>query len=326
MADEREVLVEVKNLEVTYGSGRKAYKAVKNANFTIYKGETFGLVGESGSGKTTIGRAIMRILPTSGGEVFYKGQKINGKISHALDKQVIKEIQMIFQDPQSSLNERAKVGYIVGEGLMNVRPDLSAAERDEKVRQALLDVGLLPEFASRFPHEFSGGQLQRAAIARAVALEPALLVCDEPVASLDVSIQAQVLELLLQLRNRMKMAMLFVSHNLSVVRCICDRVTVMYLGRIVESGTVEAVFSRPLHPYTKLLMASTPGADAHVVRYYPKGAMPSPIDRPKGCVFASRCPLAEARCRTDVPPLRDDGSGHLAACFSGPSFLLHPEA
>ena len=140
MADEREVLVEVKNLEVTYGSGRKAYKAVKNANFTIYKGETFGLVGESGSGKTTIGRAIMRILPTSGGEVFYKGQKINGKISHALDKQVIKEIQMIFQDPQSSLNERAKVGYIVGEGLMNVRPDLSAAERDEKVRQALLDV------------------------------------------------------------------------------------------------------------------------------------------------------------------------------------------
>ena len=163
-------------------------------------------------------------------------------------------------------------------------------------------------------------------IARAVALEPALLVCDEPVASLDVSIQAQVLELLLQLRNRMKMAMLFVSHNLSVVRCICDRVTVMYLGRIVESGTVEAVFSRPLHPYTKLLMASTPGADAHVVRYYPKGAMPSPIDRPKGCVFASRCPLAEARCRTDVPPLRDDGSGHLAACFSGPSFLLHPEA
>ena len=142
MADEREVLVEVKNLEVTYGSGRKAYKAVKNANFTIYKGETFGLVGESGSGKTTIGRAIMRILPTSGGEVFYKGQKINGRISHALDKQVIKEIQMIFQDPQSSLNERAKVGYIVGEGLMNVRPDLSAAERDEKVRQALLDVGL----------------------------------------------------------------------------------------------------------------------------------------------------------------------------------------
>ena len=196
MADEREVLVEVKNLEVTYGSGRKAYKAVKNANFTIYKGETFGLVGESGSGKTTIGRAIMRILPTSGGQVLYKGQQINGKISHALDRQVIKEIQMIFQDPQSSLNERAKVSYIVGEGLMNVRPDLSAAERDEKVRQALLDVGLLPEFASRFPHEFSGGQRQRIGIARALIVEPEFIIADEPISALDMSIRAQVLNLL----------------------------------------------------------------------------------------------------------------------------------
>ena len=199
MADEREVLVEVKNLEVTYGSGRKAYKAVKNANFTIYKGETFGLVGESGSGKTTIGRAIMRILPTSGGEVFYKGQKINGRISHALDKQVIKEIQMIFQDPQSSLNERAKVGYIVGEGLMNVRPDLSAAERDEKVRQALLDVGLLPEFASRFPHEFSGGQRQRIGIARLALRRYDLIIADEITASLDPDTSGQVMENLLAL-------------------------------------------------------------------------------------------------------------------------------
>ena len=153
-----EPLLEVKNLQVTYGSGRKAYSAVQNASFTIYKGETFGLVGESGSGKTTIGRAILRILPTTGGEILYKGQRINGKIPRALDKQLTREIQMIFQDPQSSLNERAKVSYIVGEGLQNVRPELSAAQREEKVRQALLDVGLLPEFASRFPHEFSGGQ------------------------------------------------------------------------------------------------------------------------------------------------------------------------
>lgn len=261
MADEREVLVEVKNLEVTYGSGRKAYKAVKNANFTIYKGETFGLVGESGSGKTTIGRAIMRILPTSGGEVFYKGQKINGKISHALDKQVIKEIQMIFQDPQSSLNERAKVGYIVGEGLMNVRPDLSAAERDEKVRQALLDVGLLPEFASRFPHEFSGGQRQRIGIARALVMEPEFIVADEPISALDVSIRAQVLNLLNSMKKSRGLTYLFIAHDLSVVRFISDRIAVISKGRIVELAESEELFLHPLHPYTKALLSAVPIPD-----------------------------------------------------------------
>ena len=261
MADEREVLVEVKNLEVTYGSGRKAYKAVKNANFTIYKGETFGLVGESGSGKTTIGRAIMRILPTSGGQVFYKGQKINGKISHALDKQVIKEIQMIFQDPQSSLNERAKVSYIVGEGLMNVRPDLSAAERDEKVRQALLDVGLLPEFASRFPHEFSGGQRQRIGIARALVMEPEFIVADEPISALDVSIRAQVLNLLNSMKKSRGLTYLFIAHDLSVVRFISDRIAVISKGRIVELAEAEELFLHPLHPYTKALLSAVPIPD-----------------------------------------------------------------
>lgn len=261
MADEREVLVEVKNLEVTYGSGRKAYKAVKNANFTIYKGETFGLVGESGSGKTTIGRAIMRILPTSSGEVFYKGQKINGRISHALDKQVIKEIQMIFQDPQSSLNERAKVGYIVGEGLMNVRPDLSAAERDEKVRQALLDVGLLPEFASRFPHEFSGGQRQRIGIARALVMEPEFIVADEPISALDVSIRAQVLNLLNSMKKSRGLTYLFIAHDLSVVRFISDRIAVISKGRIVELAEAEELFLHPLHPYTKALLSAVPIPD-----------------------------------------------------------------
>ena len=261
MADEREVLVEVKNLEVTYGSGRKAYKAIKNANFTIYKGETFGLVGESGSGKTTIGRAIMRILPTSGGEVLYKGQKINGKISHALDKQVIKEIQMIFQDPQSSLNERAKVSYIVGEGLMNVRPDLSAAERDEKVRQALLDVGLLPEFASRFPHEFSGGQRQRIGIARALVMEPEFIVADEPISALDVSIRAQVLNLLNSMKKSRGLTYLFIAHDLSVVRFISDRIAVISKGRIVELAEAEELFLHPLHPYTKALLSAVPIPD-----------------------------------------------------------------
>ena len=242
MAEEqkREVLVEVKNLEVTYGSGRKAYKAVSNANFTIYKGETFGLVGESGSGKTTIGRAIMRILPTSGGEILYKGQKINGKISHALDKQIIKEIQMIFQDPQSSLNERAKVSYIVGEGLMNVRPDLSAAEREAKVRQALLDVGLLPEFASRFPHEFSGGQRQRIGIARALIVEPEFIIADEPISALDMSIRAQVLNLLRHIQKFAEIG----EGNLPVKECI-------------EAGFAGV---RPLHARLQQGSASVAGA------------------------------------------------------------------
>ena len=201
MENEREVLLEVNHLNVTYVSGKKAYEAVQDANFKIYKGETFGLVGESGSGKTTIGRAILRILPTSGGEILYKGQKINGRISRQLDRQIIKEIQMIFQDPQSSLNERAKVSYIVGEGLQNVRPDLTAAQREERVRQALRDVGLLPEFASRFPHEFSGGQRQRIGIARALIVEPEFIVADEPISALDMSIRAQVLNLLRNLQR-----------------------------------------------------------------------------------------------------------------------------
>ena len=260
-ASPRQVLLEVKDLEVTYGSGRKAFKAVNRANFEIYKGETFGLVGESGSGKTTIGRAIMRILPTSGGEVLYKGQKINGKISRQLDQQVIKEIQMIFQDPQSSLNERAKVSYIVGEGLMNVRPDLSAAERDEKVRQALLDVGLLPEFASRFPHEFSGGQRQRIGIARALVMEPEFIVADEPISALDVSIRAQVLNLLNSMKKSRGLTYLFIAHDLSVVRFISDRIAVISKGRIVELAEAEELFLHPLHPYTKALLSAVPIPD-----------------------------------------------------------------
>ena len=258
MENEREVLLEVNHLNVTYGSGKKAYEAVQDANFKIYKGETFGLVGESGSGKTTIGRAILRILPTSGGEILYKGQKINGRISRQLDRQIIKEIQMIFQDPQSSLNERAKVSYIVGEGLQNVRPDLSTAQQEEKVRQALLDVGLLPEFASRFPHEFSGGQRQRIGIARALAVEPEFVICDEPVSALDVSVQAQIVNLLEDLRAKFGIAMLFIAHDIAVVEYLNDRIMVMTRGKIVETGDAEEVCKNPKHPYTKELIASVP--------------------------------------------------------------------
>jgi oligopeptide transport system ATP-binding protein len=255
------VLVDVKNLQITYGSGRKAYRAVSNASFQIYKGETFGLVGESGSGKTTIGRAIMRIIPTSGGEILYKGQKINGRISHALDQKVIKEIQMIFQDPQSSLNERAKVSYIVGEGLMNVRKDLTPAQRDEKVRQALLDVGLLPEFASRFPHEFSGGQRQRIGIARALIVEPEFIIADEPISALDMSIRAQVLNLLRHLQRERGITYLFIAHDLSVMRYISDRIAVIHKGDIVELAAAEELVNNPIHPYTKALLSAIPMPD-----------------------------------------------------------------
>lgn len=315
-ASPRQVLLEVKDLEVTYGSGRKAFKAVNRANFEIYKGETFGLVGESGSGKTTIGRAIMRILPTSGGEVLYKGQKINGKISRQLDQQVIKEIQMIFQDPQSSLNERAKVSYIVGEGLQNVRPDLTAAQREEKVRQALLDVGLLPEFASRFPHEFSGGQRQRICIARALALNPEFVVCDEPVSALDVSIQAQIINLLKSLQEKRNLTYLFISHDLSVVEHISDTVGVMYLGNLVEYGETDDIFAHPLHPYTKALFSAIPIPDPTVKRerVVLQGSIPSPANPPSGCKFHTRCPYATERCKTEAPKQREVEPGHYVVC------------
>ena len=261
MENKREVLVEVNHLNVTYGSGKKAYEAVQDANFKIYKGETFGLVGESGSGKTTIGRAILRILPTSGGEILYKGQKINGRISRQLDRQIIKEIQMIFQDPQSSLNERAKVSYIVGEGLQNVRPDLSTAQQEEKVRQALLDVGLLPEFASRFPHEFSGGQRQRIGIARALIVEPEFIVADEPISALDMSIRAQVLNLLRRLQKERGITYLFIAHDLSVMRYISDRIAVIHKGRIVELAEAEELTVHAIHPYTRSLLSAIPMPD-----------------------------------------------------------------
>ena len=258
---QREVLLDVRNLEISYGTGRKRFVAVKNANFQIYRGETFGLVGESGSGKTTIGRAIMRILPTSGGDILYNGEKINGKISHALDKKVIQEIQMIFQDPQASLNERAKVSYIVGEGLMNVRPDLSPAEREEKVKQALLDVGLLPEFASRFPHEFSGGQRQRIGIARALIVEPKFIIADEPISALDMSIRAQVLNLLRQIQKDRGITYLFIAHDLSVMRYISDRIAVIHKGDIVELAAAEELVTHALHPYTRALLSAIPMPD-----------------------------------------------------------------
>ena len=256
-----EVLVSVRNMEVTFGSKRNKFVAVHGVSFDIYKGETFGLVGESGSGKTTIGRAIIRINPMSAGEVIYKGEKINGKISRELDKKVTQQIQMIFQDPMASLNERAKVDYIVSEGLINIHPDMSKEERSQRVAQALLDVGLLPEFASRFPHEFSGGQRQRIGIARSLIMEPEFIIADEPISALDVSIRAQVLNLMSRLQKERGLTYLFIAHDLSVMRFICDRIGVIYKGALMELAPGEEIFAHPLHPYTRALLSAIPMPD-----------------------------------------------------------------
>ncbi len=261
MANKKEVLLDVRNLEVSFGPKSKRFVAVKNANFQIYKGETFGLVGESGSGKTTIGRAIMRINPTSGGDIIYKGQKINGRIDKELDKKVIKEIQMIFQDPQASLNERAKVEYIVSEGLTNIQKNLSKEEVTNRVHQALKEVGLLPEYASRFPHEFSGGQKQRIGIARALIMEPEFIIADEPISALDVSVRAQVLNLMRDLQKERDITYLFIAHDLSVMKYITDRIAVIHKGNIVEMGDTEAVIGNAIHPYTKALLSAIPMPD-----------------------------------------------------------------
>ena len=258
---ERKKLVEVDHIKVQFGSKRHPFTAVDNVSFDIYEGETFGLVGESGSGKTTIGRSIIRINPVSEGEIRFNGKRISGKLTREEDHQVTKDIQMIFQDPMSSLNERAKVGYIVAEGLYSPGHHLTEEERQEKVDRALSDVGLLPEFASRFPHEFSGGQRQRIGIARALVMDPKFIVADEPISALDVSIRAQVLNLLNSMKKSRGLTYLFIAHDLSVVRFISDRIAVISKGRIVELAEAEELFLHPLHPYTKALLSAVPIPD-----------------------------------------------------------------
>lgn len=253
-------ILSVQDMRVSFGHRRHKFEAVRGVSFDIQKGETFGLVGESGSGKTTIGRAIIRIHPTSGGKVSFKDRRIDGSIDKELDLEVTSKIQMIFQDPMASLNERAKVEYIVAEGLMNQRR-LKLDERQALVAQALEDVGLLPEFASRFPHEFSGGQRQRIGIARALIMQPELIIADEPISALDVSIRAQVLNLMAKLQRERGLTYLFISHDLSVMRFICDRIAVIHKGLLVEQAETEHLFKYPLHPYTRSLLSAIPMPD-----------------------------------------------------------------
>ena len=257
----REILLSLKNVDITFGKGDNAVRAVKNASFDIYKGETFSLVGESGSGKTTIGRAVIRVNPCAAGEIQYKGVRISGKTSKSLDREVIRNIQMVFQDPAASLNERATVDYIVSEGLYNFHLYENEEDRIAKVQKIIEDVGLLPEHLTRYPHEFSGGQRQRIGLARAMVMEPELVVADEPISALDVSIRAQVLNLLKKFQREKNLTYLFIAHDLSIVRFISDRIGVIYKGNIVEVAEAEELFDYPLHPYTRSLISAIPIPD-----------------------------------------------------------------
>ena len=256
-----EKLVEVKDLEISFGEGSKKFVAVKNANFFINKGETFSLVGESGSGKTTIGRAIIGLNDTSHGEIFFEGKKINGKKSKEEESEIIRKIQMIFQDPAASLNERATVDYIISEGLYNFHLFKDEEERKKKVKDIIHEVGLLSEHLTRYPHEFSGGQRQRIGIARALVMEPDFVIADEPISALDVSVRAQVLNLLKKFQKDLGLTYLFIAHDLSVVRFISDRIAVIYKGVIVEVAETEELFNNPIHPYTQSLLSAVPIPD-----------------------------------------------------------------
>jgi len=277
-------------------------KALDGVTFEVHPGKTLAVVGESGCGKSTLARQVTMIEKPSGGKLDFDGQDIIAASASEL-KDARQRVQMIFQNPYGSLNPRKKVGTIIGEPLEINRRDIPKAEREERVRSMMAKVGLRPEHFGRYPHMFSGGQRQRIAIARALMLEPKLVVADEPVSALDVSVQAQVLNLMMDIQQEMNLAYLFISHDLSVVRHIADDVMVMYLGRVVEYGKAEDIFKNPIHPYTRALLASTPhlNADNRKQRIVLKGELPSPLNPPKGCAFNNRCPFAQDRCKEERP-------------------------
>ncbi len=301
---EKKVLLSIRNLDVVFGNKKNSFKAVDNVSFDIYKGETVSLVGESGSGKTTIGRAIVRINPCSNGEILYDGKRISGKLSKKDDREVVKKIQMIFQDPSASLNERATIEYIISEGLTNFHLYKDEKERMKKVETITKEVGLLPEHLTRYPHEFSGGQRQRVGIARSIVMEPEFIIADEPISALDVSIRAQVLNLLKKFQKERGLTYLFIAHDLSIVRFISDRIVVIYRGKIMEIAEAEELFAHPLHPYTKSLMSAIP--------------VPDPaIEKDKKLLVYD--PKTMHNYETEKPELVDLGNGHMV--YASPSEL-----
>jgi dipeptide transport system ATP-binding protein len=297
--------------------GTAVLQALRGASFELSAGHTLAVVGESGCGKSTLARLITLIESPTAGRLVIDGVDVAGA-SGEQRRQLRRTVQIVFQDPYGSLNPRKKISAILGEPL-RVNTDLGAAERDRAVREVMAQVGLRPEHHGRYPHMFSGGQRQRIAVARALMLRPKIVVLDEPVSALDVSIQAQVLNLLMRLQEEFRLAYLFISHDLSVVRHVAGEVIVMYLGRPIEHGSRDDVFARPLHPYTRALQASSPSTDPkkRSRRMLIRGELPSPLDPPSGCAFHPRCPFADLRCRSEVPKLQPyPGSGHLHACHA----------
>ena len=314
---ENEPILQVNHLKKYFASGKNILKAVDDVSFTVQKGETIGIVGESGCGKTTCARTCIGMYPVTDGEVLYKGKNVH-QLAGQDKRSFTKEVQMIFQDPYGSLDPKMKVGRIVTEGLRAHQMCRSEAEYREAACRLLEMVGLNAEHATRYVHEFSGGQRQRIGIARALAVEPDLVICDEPISALDVSIQAQIINLLAELQEARGLTYLFIAHDLSMVKYVSDRVIVMYLGTIVEITSSEALYHNPLHPYTKALLSAIPIPDPKVEenrqRIHLSGELPSPINPAPGCRFRNRCPDATGRCAAEAPTCHEVEPGHLVAC------------
>ena len=324
--------LEIKNLSKQFKSKQKSWRnqqfvqAVDDISFTIRRGEVLGLVGESGSGKTTLGRTILQLIKPTSGQVILDGTNLTNLSDHAL-KAMRRRIQIIFQDPYAALNPRMSIGELI-QAPLDVFALGNLADRQAKVDAIMAEVGLSPEVKHRYPHEFSGGQLQRVMIARALIGEPEFVVCDEPVSALDASVRAQVLNLLSQLAKKRSLTLLFISHDLSVVKHISDRVAVLYLGKIVELAQTEALYEKPAHPYTQILISSVPTLDKarNKKRRIMQGEIPSPFQIPQGCRFHTRCPYAQAICREISPELRDLGGLHWVAChFATTDGIILPE-